>query len=138
MTTDDTSPVNPRRNPPHDALNLLVMASRVSPILRAAMRQVEDYVNATTSVYDDATDCVICPMLATDRDDALADARVAQDERDAARRALYALGHAARNGSDLLYRLRLSEAVQECHEDWLDDIDAAIAAIELAPARGDV
>ena len=34
------------------------------------------------SDYTDVTDCPICPMLATDRDDALADARAFADEVD--------------------------------------------------------
>ncbi len=37
---------------------------------------------ARPTAYDDATDCPICPQLATDRDDALRDATTAQDERD--------------------------------------------------------
>ena len=59
------------REVPHAALNLLMQASRVSPHLRAAMAEVESYINAQVTDYDDATDCPICAQLATDRDDAL-------------------------------------------------------------------
>jgi hypothetical protein len=52
-------------------VSLLVHASRVSPHLRAAVAEVEAYINAQVTVYDNATDCPICPQLATDRDDAL-------------------------------------------------------------------
>lgn len=60
-----------RPDPPHSALTLLVQASRVSPELRAAVAEVEEYINAQVTDYDDATDCVVCAQLATDRDDAL-------------------------------------------------------------------
>lgn len=58
----------------------------------------------------------------------------ALDEIDRLRSAMRVLGKAARDGSDMLHFLRLSEGVQEWHEDRLDDIDRCIAAIESAPA----
>ena len=73
-----------RPDPPYSAVTLLVQASRVSPHLRAAVAEVEAYVNAQQTAYDEATDCMICAQLATDRDDAITDADLQRESYMAA------------------------------------------------------